>query len=137
MKKHNIKRVTHLIFLSAILCIALVACNSKVIQPEDFEAFYQKFTTDEEFQMSRIEFPLDGCETDDDTVIYWDNSEDWTPITVSIYNVDTTEFTVEKTYSPTKVELKIYIPNSGFGITKEFELIEGKWYLVLYDSMST
>lgn len=121
--------------LLAMLCVVFASCSTT--KPEDFEEFYQKFTTDEAFQLSRIEFPLEGCETDNDTIIYWKSPEDWYPITISAYDIDTTEFTVEKSYAPANVEIKVYIPNSGFGVTQEFELIEGKWYLVFYDSMST
>ncbi|MDR0659575.1 MAG: DUF4348 domain-containing protein [Prevotellaceae bacterium] len=133
-----IKRAIHLSVLLAISGIAIVACkNAKTIQPENFKTFYQKFLTDERFQLSRIEFPLDGCETDSDTTIYWENEDDWTLLTGSIYDVDTTMYKVEKSYSPTKVELKIYIPDSGFSVTQQYELEDGKWYLVMYDSMSS
>ncbi len=132
-----VKRAIQLSVLSVVLCTAMVACkSSKTIQAEDFEEFYQKFLTDEDFQLSRIEFPLEGCETDADTTIYWDSADDWAMLTGSIDDVDTTEYKVEKNYSPTKVVLKIYIEDSGFSITQEYELEDGKWYLMLYDSMS-
>lgn len=138
MKYANmVKRIAQLAVLSIVLCVAAVACkNAKTIQAEDFEEFYQKFITDEDFQLSRIDFPLDGCETDSDTTIYWNSANDWAMLTISIHDVDTTEYKVEKSYLPAKVVLKIYIPDSGFGIIQEYELQDGKWYLALYDSMS-
>ena len=57
-------------------------------------------------------------------------------ITGSVHEIDTSEYKVEKIYSPAKVVFKIYIEDSGFGITQEYELDEGKWYLTFYDSMS-
>lgn len=134
-----VKNIVRLGILSVTLCTALAACKgrgSDVIQAEDFEEFYQKFITDESFQLSRIEFPLDGYETDSDTTIYWDSPADWTFLTGSVYDVDTTEYKVEITYSPIRVVHKIYIEDSGFGATLEYELQDGKWYLVMYDSMS-
>ena len=122
-----------------MLCIAVVACKNKsarIIQAENFEEFYQKFITDEEFQLSRIEFPLDGCETDGETAIYWDGPDSWVMLTGSVHDIDTTEYKVEKDYSPAKVVFKIYIEDSGFAVTQEYELQDGKWYLVLYDVMS-
>lgn len=134
-----VKIVIRLSIVSAMLCVVAVACKNRkteAIQIEDFEEFYQKFISDEDFQLSRIEFPLDGCETDSDTTIYWNSPNDWTLISDSIYDIDATEYKVEKDYSPTKVVLKIYIEDSGFGITQEYELEDGKWYLTMYDSMS-
>ena len=130
------------IVLPSVLLVALsfaaTACRSgKPIKPENFEEFYQKFLTDEDFQLSRIEFPLDGCETDGENTTYWNSADDWTMLVGSVHDVDTSEFKVEKTYLPTKVVLKVYIEDSGYGVTQEYELEDGKWYLVMYDFMST
>lgn len=132
-----VKKIIRLGILLVVLCVAIAACKStKSVRTEDFEEFYQKFITDENFQLSRIDFPLEGYETDGDTAIYWNSADDWTMLTGSIYDVDTTEYKVEKDYSPTEVLFKIYIENSGFSVTQEYELQDGKWYLVMYDSMS-
>jgi len=134
-----VKKITQRSVFVAVLCVMLMACknsSTKTIQPEDFDEFYQKFLTNEEFQLSRIEFPLDGCETDNDTVIYWNSAADWTMLIESVYDIDTIEYKVEKIFSPAKVVFKIYIEDSGYGITQEYEQEEGKWYLIMYDSMS-
>ena len=133
-----IKQVVRLVIISIAMYVALVTCIScgrRAIQPEDFEVFYQEFLTSEEFQLSRIDFPLEGCESDADTTIYWNTADDWAMLTGSIYDVDTTQYKVEKSCSPLKVEHRVYIEDSGFSITQTYELHEGKWYLVLYDSM--
>lgn len=132
-----VKKIIRLSILLVVLSATAMACRGpKAIQPEDFEEFYRRFITDEEFQLSRIEFPLDGSETDNETTIYWNSADDWMMITGSVHDVDTIEYKVEKEYSPTKVVFKVYIEDSGFSITQEYELEDGKWYLVMYDVMS-
>ncbi|MDD2200660.1 MAG: hypothetical protein PHF99_04930 [Bacteroidales bacterium] len=102
---------------------------------EDFEEFYKKFVSDENFQIERVKFPVIGS-----NIIDYEESEEWTTenwrMLSDVSNVDQNEFTVEILEDDNRIEHKIYLPNSGFGITYTFELIEGKWYLTERTDMS-
>jgi len=95
---------------------------------EDFATFYEKFVSDENFQLERVKFPVEGS-----NIIGYDEEEEWTKENWiklnNIDEVDQKELTVETDETDTKVEHKIYLPNSGFGVTYAFELIDGKWFL--------
>lgn len=95
---------------------------------EDFSNFYDKFVSDENFQLERVKFPVKGSKiTGYDQEEQW-SKDNWT-ILNNIEDVDTDKFTVEKNETDTKVEHKIYIPGTGFSESYTFELIDGKWYL--------
>lgn len=95
---------------------------------EEFAEFYKKFVSDENFQIERIKFPVTGS-----NIVDYDEEVQWTTENCSklsnIDQIDTTEFTVEINETATKVEHKIFLPNSGFGVSYAFELIDGKWLL--------
>jgi hypothetical protein len=102
--------------------------NETVAAIEDFEEFYEKFVSDKDFQIERVKFPVMGA-----NIIDYEESEEWTTenwgMLSDIDKVDQNELTVEVLKDDNRVEHKIYLPNSGFGITYAFELIDGKWYL--------
>lgn len=128
-----IKKLLYIAAVPIALLLVLAGCGS---QPEDFETFYKRFTTDEDFQLSRIEFPLAGCETDNDTTIFWNSPEDWAFLSEPSADLDTTIFRIEREVTATYAMVKVYLEDSGFGSTEEYELVKGKWYLRSYDSMS-
>lgn len=97
-------------------------------QKEDFTSFYKKFVTDYNFQLERIKFPIKGT-----NILDYDQEEQWTKENwkklTNIDEVDNKEFKVEKNETETKVEHKIYLPNSGFSVSYTFELINNQWFL--------
>lgn len=109
--------------------------NETAAANEDFEEFYEKFVSDKDFQIERVMFPVMGSNITD-----YEESEEWTTenwvMLSDVNNVDQNEFTVEILEDDNRVEHKIYLPNSGFGITYTFELIEGEWYLTERTDMS-
>lgn len=109
--------------------------NETAAANEDFEEFYEKFVSDKDFQIERVMFPVMGSNITD-----YEESEEWTTenwvMLSDVNNVDQNEFTVEILEDDNRVEHKIYLPNSGFGITYTFELIENEWYLTERTDMS-
>ena len=102
---------------------------------EDFNDFYTKFLKDEQFQLSRIEFPLEGEIVEDGKEIYEIEKKDWNMLIGSIYDVDRAEYQVEIKEGPTDVFHRIYIDGSGVDIISKYKLIDTKWYLVYYKSI--
>jgi len=97
---------------------------------ENFDAFYTSFISDFNFQMERINFPIEGLLIED-----YGEEEDWTPdnwmfLDKNVDDIDRNELTVEIDEQSERVSHKIYIPNSGFSVSYAFELIDNKWYLI-------
>ena len=109
------------------------------VKVESFDEFIDKFYSDTVFQQSRIEKPLKG------EILEWHETEDsvvsskWSDrelIFVTDYETLKNSFKNAKQSfmdnSESKIE-KIQVENSGFNIEREFNLVNGKWFLVRYD----
>lgn len=107
--------------------------KNEYIDAEDFDSFYQKFTSDKNFQMERLKFPMRGGEFEEMEETKW-TKDNWKVIKTHIDDIDQNEFdvTVEKT--ETSVKHTIALPNSGFSVNYIFELEDGKWLLTEYNS---
>ncbi|MFV0538871.1 MAG: hypothetical protein ACK5M3_16130 [Dysgonomonas sp.] len=103
--------------------------------PEDFKTFYAKFLKDENFQLSRINFPLEGEIIEEDLEASPIQRADWSMIKGSVYEVDQNEYKVEIKESSTEVDHRIYIEDSGVDISLKYKQIEEKWFLVYYKSI--
>ncbi len=138
-----------IVLLCIVIAYGLVGCKQKSNQTaakvsdqydgqqtEDFQTFYTKFLKDGAFQLSRIQFPLDGDISEDGRMISDKiEKEDWELLIGSIYDVDTTEYRVEIKEDPKDVFHRIYIPDSGIDIVSKYQNINNKWYLVYYKSI--
>jgi len=130
---HRPNQVKAFLKMLLILCLTF-ACHSQrrtiaIEVNENFDEFYSKFHTDSLFQIQRIIFPLEGGRYDYNTEETW-TPENWCIKKVSVYQVDSTEFSVEFNKNDTLVFERIYLPNSGFDFQCRYRLISGKWYLV-------
>lgn len=103
--------------------------------PEDFRSFYVKFLQDENFQLSRINFPLEGEIIEEDIEVSPIQRTDWSMIKGSVYEVDQNEYKVEINENSTEVDHRIYIEDSGVDILLKYKQIDGKWHLVYYKSI--
>lgn len=100
-----------------------------------FDNFYNKFHTDTAFQISHIKFPLKGFDYDSDDIFsndddnfYW-QKKDW----VFMHHITNKhEYVIETKREEKSVQEKVYLPNSGFYIIRNFSFIDGKWYLTFY-----
>lgn len=103
--------------------------------PEDFKTFYPKFLKEESFQLSRINFPLEGEIVEEGLEVSPIQKKDWNMLQGSVYEVDRNEYKVEIQEDSTEVYHRIYIEDSGVDIGMRYKRIEGKWYLIYYRSI--
>ena len=96
---------------------------------EDFDKFYKRFHSDSLFQISRINFPLEGMSIDGNGEKKW-TRENWELMRTRIYDVDTTEYKTTYKKYPKQFTQKAWLENSGFSTECRFELIKKKWFLV-------
>lgn len=142
---------TGLVILSLSFLFLIFACNNadktndtentneEVVEvevvDEDFSDFYEKFVSNEDFQLERVSFPVEGAR-----ILDYDLEEEWTHenwrVLTDIDEIDKNEFAVEVNEDENRVEHKVYLPNSGFGIFYAFQKIEGEWYLTERTDMS-
>ena len=96
---------------------------------ENFDQFYNRFHSDEDFQMSRIRFPIEGLNIDGNQTTTW-NKNNWAVLTVRIFDVDKKKFKTTHKKTDNSFEQKVWIEDSGFLAEHKFKLIGKKWYLV-------
>lgn len=120
-----------LLTISLIAGIAFSSCtsNKRIARFENFDEFYGKFHTDSTFQLSRTNFPLKGKKIDSTGEQNW-SKENWSMLTIPVYDVDTAVFKVRYEHSNMVFSQKSWIENSGFSVEHRFELIKRKWFLV-------
>ena len=144
-----------LILLSALfICIqcdlkikkpdtAIVRSHSEVIDlnsdrlPKDFGLFYDRFHTDDDFQMAHITWPLSGnvIENDNNTIESSSNwtKEDWTP-----HRKMPSDGAYDLIYStPNSDYIQEIIMNRqvGHGILRRWRKINDQWFLTYYSGM--
>ena len=128
-------------YLFVIVLLAALGCKDAGIQKpvtENFSQFIHQFTTDSDFRMSRVNFPLAGSNSDDRVVgetqdnYFW-AKEDWSFYVEEDFknNPDATIKT-EAIDNDTTAMYRLYKENSGYDVRYKFELEDGKWYLVNY-----
>ncbi len=96
---------------------------------ENFDSFYDKFHKDVEFQMQRIVFPLAGKSVDANGEREWTN-ENWIPMKVKIYDVDTSKYKISYKETENTFVQKFWLPGTGFSAEYRFEKRAGMWFLV-------
>lgn len=96
---------------------------------EDFDAFYDRFHSDESFQRSRVRWPLQGMTIEDGDEIPW-TRDNFPIMKVRIYDIDTNEYKTDFKKEPSRFTQRVWLEDSEFSSEFRFELIEGKWYLV-------
>jgi hypothetical protein len=123
-----------IIVITILLGLFIKSVSSDHSEP--FAAFNIRFHSDSIFQISRINFPLEGKSVDGFEKQNW-SSENWkfqkTPVknkvSISVY---------KQSLSKTDEEVieKFWIANSGFKVERKFKRINGKWFLVFYDDIN-
>lgn len=148
-RKKNRLMNTMYLTVTGIVLISILSCNNNmeinkqiarrydlVVLTESFDTFYKRFNSDSVFQISRIIFPVDGYEIDEnynpnikkEDDFHW-NKSDW-KIHRAIKESDDLKITTNK--SDSLVVETIFIPNSGFELVRKFKLLSGKWFLIFY-----
>jgi hypothetical protein len=110
----------------------MISCGGSkdlVEAEEDFDKFYDRFHEDMDFQMERIQFPLEGGSAEVDGTYPW-NRENWITMKVKIYDVDKTVYIVDYQKSDDVFSQSFKLKGSGFSAEYRFKKINKKWYLV-------
>lgn len=133
------KSIVFLLVSFFIISCSTISSESKGEEnstQEEFKEFYEKFHTDSLFQMERINFPLEGYNIgenynpmEDNGDFVWEKSN-WEILKIPIVNEMGFKREFEK--EDGKIFERLYIEDSGFEILFEYELKNGKWFLVYY-----
>lgn len=122
----------------------LVICESDLAQ-EGFDSFFYKFMIEPEFQLSRVQFPLefagfkDGYPEDDIDTAYF-TKDKWEH---NSYYLDKTSIPI--IYDNYEMKLRnsderIFVwsgVENGISVSSYFKRIDGKWYLIKQADFST
>lgn len=96
---------------------------------EKFELFYDKFHNDSLFQLSRVQFPLKGQQIHLKKSGSW-KKENWLMIKARASEIDRNQYNVKILRKDNSYFEGIYCKNCAFSFEMEYELINGKWFLV-------
>lgn len=108
--------------------------------PTDFQEFYQRFHRDEDFQLSRIDFPLEGLppDVDEETLVSgnftW-KKEEW----VMHKPLGTFGTNFKQRFVELEDGLVVEVIRQGdskFAIERRWAYLDGKWMLVYYAGMN-
>jgi hypothetical protein len=82
-----------------------------------------------EFQMSRIQFPLEGGSAQVERTIPW-TKDNWITMKVKIYDVDKDQYEVFFERKEDVFVQGFQLKESGFSAEYRFKKMDKKWYLV-------
>lgn len=103
---------------------------------ENFEEFNKKFHSDSIFQISRVDFPIEGKYVSGFDQHYW-TKKNWE---FQIIPVSEKSMSEEYLHSLVKTDSVIterfWIQDSGFEVERTFKLINNKWFLVYYNDIN-
>ena len=135
-KNHSLPvRIIILIFISVLVTgCGLFKKDDAIAKSTDrrvekFDNFYDRFHRDVDFQMSRIEFPLEGKMIDGNGSHDW-TRENWPVMKVRIQDIDKSQFKTAVERGPDSFYQKFWAEDTGFFAEYRFELKGRKWYLV-------
>ena len=113
--------------------------SNKSIPPkglENFEEFNKLFHTDSVFQLSRVNFPIEG------KLIDGFDRQSWTTKNWELMKIPVSEKASLSDYrhlvkKNDKIVIeKFWIDNSGIIIERRFRIVDGKWFLVYYNDVN-
>lgn len=125
---------TFYLLLAAVL---FTACQKKIaIAPvdEDFDAFYDRFHEEEDFQLDRVVFPLKGNLTNDQGTRDWDRAS-WEMHRGKVTEITESNYDTEIIRKDDEFIDKVQLRDAGLSIERRFERIKGRWYLVYYEKV--
>lgn len=102
---------------------------------ENFDVFYTKFHEDLSFQLERVRFPLEGHYIDVEGDQAWDKAQ-WEMHRQKVTDITEPDYDTEIIKEEDAVTDRVKIRDSGFYTERRFELQNGKWYLVYYESVN-
>ena len=104
--------------------------------PESFDEFNKKFHSDSLFQVSRVDFPIEGKH------VFGFEQNNWTRKNWQFQVIPVGEKTEIEEYqhslikTDTLITERFWIPDSGFEVERQFKLIHNKWFLIYYNDIN-
>ncbi|MBF4515783.1 hypothetical protein IRZ71_05490 [Flavobacterium sp. ANB] len=106
---------------------------------EDFNSFFKSFSSDKQFRVAHIKFPLEGFNSDENEYNSKNKPYHWEKENWLFYSEEDFENTKSKDVIKTEtikkdstIIYRIYKENSGYDIQYAFKKIENKWNLIYY-----
>ncbi|OXA80438.1 hypothetical protein SAMN05444397_102211 [Flavobacterium aquidurense] len=140
-------RYSKILFLAAFL--VLIGCqnknkkssdlnkkSAKIETSEKFNQFNIRFHSDSIFQISRIDFPIEGLSVSGFDRHKW-TKENWEFMIIPVSEKNTIdEYEHSLIKNDSLVIERFWIPDSGFEVERQFKLIRNKWFLVYYNDIN-
>ena len=137
-----------LLLLIGFISAGMVSCKNKgkvasddnaaLYDSKEFQAFYERFSTDSLYQMQHIVFPLEGIRSLKDTLDVIDPDFKWQEDTWVIHgSFDDLngQFTREFLSMKGIVIERISDKSGTFSMERRFGLLSSGWYLIYYREM--
>ncbi|WP_338840146.1 hypothetical protein [Flavobacterium ginsenosidimutans] len=142
-------------FIFSAFCIFFLSCNKNKIEEskpdsqtknsieskkkeiaESFDEFNKRFHSDSIFQVSRVDFPIEGKHVSGFEQYNW-SRKNWQFQAVPVAEkTEIGEYEHSLVKTDTLVTEKFWIPNSGFEVERQFKLIKNKWFLIYYSDIN-
>jgi hypothetical protein len=103
---------------------------------ENFDEFNKKFHSDSVFQVSRVDFPIEGKHVSGFEQYDW-NRKNWQFQAVPVAEkTEIGEYQHSLVQRDTLITERFWIPDSGFEVERQFKLIGNKWFLIYYNDIN-
>lgn len=121
------RKINRVLLLFVAVVLSAGVCRGQE-QTEDFAAFANQFLSDCEFQKSRVTFPLQSRQLDEDTFrVVAVEEEDWQCVPVSSFSVKIDECV--EAVEPEVRCIVFTVEDTGILVDYRFRKIEERWFL--------
>ena len=121
-------KINRVLLLFVAVVLSAGVCRGQE-QTEDFAAFANRFLSDCEFQKSRVTFPLQSRQYDEDTFrVVVVEEEDWQCVPVSSFSIKMGECV--EALEPEVRCIVFTVEDIGILVEYRFGKIEERWFLV-------
>jgi hypothetical protein len=104
--------------------------------PENFDEFNKKFHSDSIFQVSRVDFPIEGKHVSGFEQ-YNLTRKNWQFQVIPVAEkTEIEEYQHSLVKTDTLITEKFWIPDSDFEVERQFKLIDNKWFLIYYNDIN-
>ena len=119
------------------MALLAIGCSKKLTtsRVEQFDAFYDQFHTDAQFQLDRVSFPLEGKYEGPEGSIDW-NKQNWEIHRQKVSEISDPNLNTELRRIDDVMIEKVQLRGGGYYAERRFQLIDGKWYLVYYETIN-
>ena len=126
----------HIAWVGCLVFLA-IGCSKKLTtsRVEQFDVFYDQFHSDAQFQLERVSFPLEGKYEGPEGFIEWDQ-QNWETHQQKVSEISDPNYDTELRRIDDVMIEKVQLRGGGYYSERRFQLIDGKWYLVYYETVN-